>query len=323
MASFSGPTLAGNKVIYGSDRFGVRALAKQNGQLLWKKNLKAVHVVPLVVGQRVFVGSALGDFYSLQLDSGEVNWQVNLGAAAKGEILSAFDRLFVATADEAVHALDPATGKILWTYRRSAFSGTSVTGGGSPAAIGGQVWAGFSDGNLVAINPQTGAMESERIYRDNTKFMDLDARVVGWKDGLLVNTYDGKLRYTRKDGTLIWEFGAGGAKAPLVTSEGILFLPSSDGNVYAISGSAGKEIWRSSLRRGVPTSVALAQKGKKEYLVVGSSEEKIYLLDPATGKQLTQVSFGKGSGSYSPIAVDGDKFFVLSSYSRLYQFILQ
>jgi outer membrane protein assembly factor BamB len=323
--SYAGPVLAGNKVLYGSERFGITVLAKKNGRVLWRKKISdGVASMPLAHGNKVFAGGEAGAFYALDLETGKTLWETSLGGPVKGEILFAFDRLFVATADEGLHSLDPSTGRVLWTYRRPAFSGTSVKGGGSPAAIGGQIWAGFTDGALVALNPQSGALELEKMFRDNLKFMDLDAKVVGWKEGLLVSTYDGKLRYIRKDGTLLWEFAAGGARAPLVTAEGVIYLPSSDGAVYAIQGSSGKEIWKSPLARGVPTSLALAQKGPKEYLLVGGSEERLVVVDPASGKQLGSATFGRGSGSYSPIAVDQESgsFYMLSSYSRIYQFHL-
>jgi outer membrane protein assembly factor BamB len=269
------------------------------------------------------VGTASGTLHRLDLDTGSEAWSVPLSGPVHGSMAFAFDRLFVATADEALHALDPGTGKLLWTYRRPAFSGTSIKGGGNPSVIDGKVWMGFSDGALVSVNPQTGSMESEKDFRDNLKFMDLDAKVIGWRDGLLVSTYDGKLRYLRKDGSLIWEFPAGGARTPLVTENDLIYLPSSDGNLYAIAGGSGKELWRFSLPRGVPTGVTLIQRGPERLLAVTASEEKLFLLDH-NGKLLQQVSLGKGSGSFAPIALDKDtnSFYVLSNYSRIYQFRL-
>ena len=154
--------------------------------------------------------------------------------------------------------------------------------------------------------------------------MDLDAKVIGWKEGLLVATYDGKLRHIKRDGTLLWEFPSGGARAPLVAEGDVIYLPSSDGSVVALAGATGKEIWRHALRRGVPTSLALLKKEGKTLLLVSGSEERLQVLDAASGKLETESTFGRGSGSYAPIAVDNElgTFYVLSSYSRLYQFYL-
>jgi len=321
--SYSGPVIAGEKLVFGSDRFGITVLGKRTGQRLWSKALQdGVSAVPFVMNSSVFVGTDAGQFLHLNLDTGAELWSVNLGAPVHGTMTHAFDRLYVGTADEAIHAVDPTTGRVLWTYRRPAFSGTSIKGGGNPSMIGGRIWIGFSDGALVSLDPQSGAVESERVLQDNLKFMDLDAKVIGWKDGLLVSTYDGKLRYLRRDGSLNWEFAAGSARAPLITEGEIIYLPSSDGSIYALS--AGKEVWRYPLKRGVPTGLALMKQRGKSVLVVAASEEKLMLLDALTGAPLSESSFGRGSGSYAPIAVDelSGTFYILSSYSRIYQFRL-
>jgi outer membrane protein assembly factor BamB len=324
--SYSGPVLADQKIIFGSDRFGLVALSKKNGQQLWRNRYPyGVAAIPFVHDSRVYVGTGAGTVHQVNVNSGHELWQSSVGAPVHGTITFAFDRLFVATADEGLHCLDPSTGRVLWTYKRPAFGGTSITGGGHPSVIDGRIWMGFSDGALVSLDPQTGSVESERLFRDNLKFMDLDAKVIGWKDGLLVSTYDGKLRHLRRDGALNWEFGAGGARAPLLTQGDIVYFPSSDGSVYALSGSTGKEIWRYSLRRGVPTGMALvAGADGASRLVVSGSQEKIIVLNAATGAQLAETSLGKGSGSYAPIVTDDESraFFVLSNYSRIYQFRL-
>ncbi len=323
--SFSAPVVAGEKLVFGSERFGLTVLSRRNGHQLWRRNLDGVITAqPLVTEAGIFAGTEAGSLYSFEL-GGHEHWHISLGAPVRGAFLMAYQRLFVGTADEALHAVDPSTGKILWTYRRPAFGGTSVHGGGNPAAVNGKVWLGFSDGSLVALNPESGGVESEKQFRDNLKFSDIDARVVGWRDGMLVSTYDGKLRFLRRDGSTIWEFGVGGARAPILGDGDLLYFPSSDGAVYAISGNSGKSVWSYPLRRGVPTGLALITvKGRKLLLLTGS-EEKVIVLDAASGQLLAQSSLGRGSGSYGPIAIDAESgaFYVLSHFSRVHEFRLK
>lgn len=319
--SYSGAQISSTKLVFGSDRFGITALAKKTGQVLWQKRVKdGVSTLPLIYQTKLFAGTDSGELYCLDLNSGKVLWSVNLPAPSHGSMVISMDRLFVAAADESVHAFDPNTGKILWSYRRPAFAGTSIRGGGHPSIIAGRLWMGFSDGTLVSLDPQDGSVKSEKQFRDNLKFLDLDAKIIGWKDGLLVATYDGKLRYLNKDATLIWEFPAGSARAPITTDGDTIFYPSSDGYVYAIAGHNGKELWRYPLRRGVPTGMALL---RKTLLVVGS-EENTYALDTSSGKLLAEEGFGHGSGSYAPIVIDEESsnFYVLSNFSRVHQFHL-
>lgn len=324
--SYSAPILAGEKIVFGSERFGIVALNKKTGQQLWRRDLDgAIFGAPAVSETNVFVGTETGSFYALGLSGGQQLWHVALSGPVLGAPLLAFQRLYVGTADEAVHCLDPASGKLIWTHRRPGFGGTSVRGGGNPAAVNGKVWMGFSDGSLLALNPETGAVESEKSFRDNLKFSDVDARVVGWREGMLVSTYDGHLRYLRKDGSSIWEFHSGGARAPILGDGDVVYFPSSDGAVYALSGNSGKELWSFPLRRGVPTGVALMTYKQHKLLLVAASEEKVFVLDAANGRLLAQASFGRGSGSYAPIAADAERgvFYVLSNFSRVHEFRLR
>lgn len=324
--SYSGPVIADEKLVFGSERFGLVALLRRSGKVLWRRMLdSALIATPLVSEGKVYAGTESGALYSLDLDGGGQLWRSELGAPVQGTFLLAFQRLYVGTADEAIHAVDPSTGKVLWSYRRPAFAGTSVRGGGNPAAVDGKVWIGFSDGTLVALNPDSGALEVERQYRDNLKFSDIDARVVGWRDGMLVSTYDGRLRFLRKDGSLIWEFASGGARAPVLGDGEILYYPSSDGAVYALTGNTGKEIWSFPLRRGVPTSVVLVTHKGRKLLLVTASEEKVFVLDAANGQLLGQSSFGRRSGSFGTIAADAERgtFYVVSHSSRVHEFLLR
>jgi outer membrane protein assembly factor BamB len=324
--SFSAPVLAGEKLVFGSERFGLVALNKKSGQQLWRNKLDgALLAAPLVVDSTVYAGTHTGSLYSLDMAGGHEKWHVALSASIHGSFLLAFQRLYVGTEDEALHCIDPATGKEIWTYRRSGFGGTSVQGGGNAAAVNGKIWVGFSDGTLVALNPDTGGVEAEKNFRDNLKFTDIDARVVGWRDGMLVANYDGRLRYLRKDGSVIWEFGSGGARSAVIGDGDVLYFPSSDGAVYALSGNTGKEIWSFPLRRGIPTGLAVMSVNGRKVLVVAGSEERVFVIDATTGQQLAQSSLGKGSGSYGPIAADPETghFYVLSQFSRIHEFRLK
>jgi outer membrane protein assembly factor BamB len=323
--SFSGPVISGEKLVFGSERFGVVAINRKSGQQLWRRKLDgAVQAIPLVNDSVVFAGTETGSVYALDVSGGKEKWHVMLSGPVHGAFLVAYQRLYVGTADEAIHCLDPSTGKEVWTYRRSGFGGTSVRGGGNPAAVNGKIWAGFSDGSLLALNPDTGGVEMEKSFRDSLKFTDIDARVVGWRDGMLVSTYDGKLRYLRKDGSTIWEFGSGGARSPAVGEGDVLFFPSSDGAVYALSGNTGKVIWSFPLHRGIPTGLAVVTRNQRKVLLVAGSEEMVYVIDAVTGRQLGVSALGRGSGSYAPIAADSETgdFYVLSQHSRVHGYHL-
>lgn len=325
--TFASPVLAGDKLIYGSSRFGLVALHKVTGKELWRKQIsEGVSAAPLITADKVYAAADNAHVYALELGSGREIWKAALPFPGTGAPILAEGRLVVSSIDGSILAFDPATGKNLWAYKRPVVGGTSIKGGGNLTYSSGRIWAGMSDGTLLALQPQDGMVVLEKQFHDNLKFMDIDAKPIAWRDGLLIVTYDGKLRYIKRDGNVQWEYGSGGAHAPVLAGfePDWLFLPSSDGGVYCISGNSGQEIWRFLLPRGIPTAVSVMGEGKRQRLVVTSSDQRLFVLDAHTGTELANANLGKASGSYAGLVADEKfgAFYVVSHYSRVYQFFL-
>lgn len=322
---FSSPTIEGDRIILATARLGLSVINKDNGQMLWHRKAKTetFNGKPLVFQNNIIVGSEQGWVHSFRLDTGVEFWKIELPTSIRSAAVGAGDRIILTAADESVYALDPATGKILWTYKRPSFVGTSIYGSGNPAYIGGRIWVGFSDGALVELEPNDGSVIFEKSLRDNLKFNDVDAKPLPWKENILIPNYDGKLRLIKRDGTTIWEFPAGGARSPVITSYlgSSLVFSSSDGAVYLISAETGHEQWRHILKRGIPTGIGVIEDEKNPYVIVASSDQYIYALDLKTGKEVGKINLGRSSGSYSNLVVDAAtrSVFVLSQFSRLYQ----
>jgi len=302
------------------------AVNKRNGQRLWHRQVPyGVSSQILVQKNRVFVGGDDGKFRCLDSESGRAVWEVTVDFPVHGTPVIAADRLYVYTNNDAIHALDPDTGKSLWVYRRPPNGKTRVYGGGNLTYFAGMIWSGFSDGSLVALHPVDGAVKNELTYSDNTKFTDIDAQPLPWRSGLLVTTFDGKLRYLRKDLSEVWQAPVGGARAPIPGYGDSLFFAASDGVVYSIDGNTGKEKWKFVLKRGVPTGLLLVKTGSRTVLVAGTSHDQIFAIDPETGSELGSVNLGGNSGTFSSLALDEEtgNLFLLSSFSRLFQLRLQ
>jgi outer membrane protein assembly factor BamB len=183
---------------------------------------------------------------------------------------------------------------------------------------GNEVIAGLSDGFLVSLNLSDGQLKWERKLHAGTKFTDVDAKPI-LSDGVIyVPSYDGALyALKRQGGDIIWRFDAGGAKRVALENDRI-FLPSSDGSVYAVSKSSGKVIWKFELDSGVPTQLAVTDR----YIVVGSTFQYLYVLDKETGQGVYRYNVGNGSGfsgapTYDPVT---RRLYILSGGGNLYAF---
>ncbi len=330
--NFGSASLHGDQLIVGTERFGVLAFNKHNGVVAWQS------LVPggassdvLVYGKQVFVGSTKGIFYAYPLGGGDPEWEVDLRFPIVGQPAFVAGRVIVGTIDHAMHALDASTGKVLWTYRRSSASGTTIKGGGNATIVNSKIWVGFADGSLVILEPNDGSVLQEKQFRDNLKFMDIDAAPVAYRNGVFVSSYDGRLRYLKRNGLPIWTFPKGSAKAAFPVAEtGQVFLPGSDGSVYALGEKSGKRMWSYAIEKGTPTGLAYfkspsSQTATAGLLVAASTDNFLYVLDAKSGKLMQQFSFGSSSGAYGTIAVDkkNGAFYVVSHYGRVYQFKVQ
>lgn len=135
----SSPCLAGGKVYFGAGDDGLYCLDAATGKEKW--HLKGLHVDanPLVIDNRLYGGSGIGDYHKetvlfcLNADTGEENWRMAVDLpvwgmpAVQGEYVYAGigNGNFLASADQlekpekpagAVLCLERATGKRVWSY---------------------------------------------------------------------------------------------------------------------------------------------------------------------------------------------------------------
>ncbi len=327
--NFSSAILQGDLLYVGTGRFGIQVFNKHSGNLVWRRKVPGGITSDIaILNKKIVVGTNEGFAHAYPLGGGKVLWTQNLRFPVVGKPVFLAGRILIGTVDHALHSLDASTGKILWTYRRSSATGTTIKGGGNATVIAGKFWVGFADGSLAVLEPNDGSVLREKQFRDNLKFTDIDAPPVPWRSGVFVSTYDGRLRYIKRNGLPIWTFPKGSAKPVIPGGEkGSLFLPSSDGTIYAISEKSGKRIWSYTVDRGVPTGLAyfpsLAAKGTTAgLLVAASSDNFLYILDASNGSLKQRISLGSSSGAYGSIAVDNKEkaFYLVSHYGRVYQF---
>lgn len=86
-----------------------------NGALLWTCLLDSPGGSPLAASDRVYLGSTTGEFYSVKQKDGRVAWRhTRIGMAVVGHPVMGDSRLFIATLDNRIVALDPDGGAQLW-----------------------------------------------------------------------------------------------------------------------------------------------------------------------------------------------------------------
>jgi outer membrane protein assembly factor BamB len=319
---YSSPILAENTLIFVNRTTGLVALYPAINQMRWSVAIPGGVPGELTLDQSsIYFAGGDGFLYSVNLDNGHVNWKHELRINVASKPTVSGGRVFVTTSDDVVYALDAGTGKWLWHYRRRSLPIASIYGASSPLVDGNEVIVGMSDGFLIALSLEEGQLKWEKKLHSGSKFTDVNAHPVLENGVIYVPSYDGALyALKRSGGDILWRFDAGGSKN-VALSEDSLFLPSSDGWVYSLQKNNAKIQWKFQLDHGVPTQLVITD----QYVIVASSYQYLYLIDKVTGKGVYRFNAGYNSGfSGSPLFdPHARNLYVLSGAGNLYAFELR
>lgn len=208
----------------------------------------------------------------------------------------------------------PQFSKIKWKFH---------TGGrviSSPAVANGLAYVGSTDGNLYAVDLDSGAQK----WKFETKVRVTSSPAVS--DGVVYfGSYDGKFyAVDAGSGQLKWKFQTAGERrfaakhihgiqpatetmpdpfdfylsSPAVWNEAVYF-GSGDGNVYALDAASGTLKWKFQTGDVVHASPAIAN----GTLFIGSWDSFFYALDAATGKEQWRFKTGEDHDIYNQVGI--------------------
>jgi outer membrane protein assembly factor BamB len=198
-------------------------------------------------------------------------------------------------------------GDLKWTF---------ATGGGihsSPAVVDGTVYVGSRDGNLYALNADTG----EKLWAFKTgSWVESSPVVVGGV--VYVGSNDGYLyALDARTGAKLWSFGTKySIRSSPAVADGIIYFGSNDYCVYAVDALTGKKLWRHETDSRVTTSPVVSD----GIVVVGTGEGALYTLNARNGK--LRLQFKKYSTAISDSLVNNSVAYFVGS-NNLYAVDIQ
>jgi len=282
----SSPVLHDGVVFFGGNDGNVYAVAAGDGRRIWKHATGGpVAATPAVDGGRVYVGSYDGRFYALDERSGATKWKFS----------TAGERHFEA---KGLNGIQPRSQTVPDPFDLFL---------SSPAVAGGTVFFGSGDGNVYALDAQSGALRWKFATGD---VVHASPAVAGgmvyvgswdsWFYALDAATGQQRWRFHGGEDALMHN-QVGFASSPTVV-DGVVYTGCRDANVYALDAATGAEKWRFYNNASwVIASPAVAD-GK---VFFATSDSALYhVLDAATGKPVLQQA-GKAWMFSSP-ALAGD-----------------
>jgi len=144
----------------------LRALDKKTGKVRWAHDIRndgeqsQFHGDPLVTDELLVIGTdgKIGHVYAFERATGVVRWKYRVDErGVASDVVRLGNSLYAVTLADELLCLDLVTGKAKWT-RRSGLSGQDSRVTSSPAVSGDHVYFGGRDGNVCALDAQSGKL---------------------------------------------------------------------------------------------------------------------------------------------------------------------
>ena len=169
------PAFAQGTVVAGFSSGELNAYRYENGRLVWQDTLSRTSITtsvsalsdidadPVIDGGQVFAVGQGGRMVALELISGQRMWELNLAGIATPWV--AGDWVFVVTDDAKLLAVHRSNGKIRWITQLRRFEKERSKRGqisySGPVLAGGRLIVVGSDGSLVNVAPENGAVQTQ------------------------------------------------------------------------------------------------------------------------------------------------------------------
>lgn len=266
----------------------------------------------------LLVATYAGEVMALSKDTGDELWRKQL----PGEIVSAPRTNGSVVAAQSVngklYALDAKTGEQLWFYDNQP-PVLTLRGTPSPIVTDTAIYAGFSNGRVVAFNPNNGLiLWEQRIATPKgrselERMVDIHATPV-IRDGVIyVGAYQGRISaLSRGTGSPLWGID-GSTSENLAVSADKVFVSHSDGTLAAYSIATGEQLWVNDqmLRRQLNGPQVVG-----DYVAVVDYKGYLHLLNQSDGQFAARTRVDR-KGARAPMQVVDDMLYVFTNRGKL------
>ena len=257
----------GNGVVYIGDLGGwLNALNASDGKKLWAfKTNGEIKSSPVVVGDRVLIGSYDEQLYCLSAKDGSLKWSFRTNGPVHSTPSISGGMAFIAGCDEMFRAIRISDGKEIFNVSSGSYTGAS------PALRDGAAFYGTFDNQVLSVN----LAQKQIVWRyeyPQRKFPFYSSAAVT-PTQVVVGGRDKMVHGLTLAGKAAWTFAtrARVESSPAI-ADGRVFVGSNDGRFYVLSLSSGAKLWEFDAGAALSASPAIAT-GR---IVIGSQDGKLY-----------------------------------------------
>lgn len=312
----------------------VHAVDLASGASRWTHKLKGVSKRDrqglggglAVEGDTLVVASGYGHLTALDATNGTQKWQRALGSPMSGAPTIKDGRIFTASNNNEIFAMDLVTGETIWSDQAIAES-ARVLSAPSPAAVEDFVIAPYSSGEIIAYRATNGrrlwtdAITQAGRFTPISEINDIGSRPVLASGLVFASSQSGTtIAIDGRTGNRVWTQIIGSTQAPALAGEA-LFVIGNDGRLAALNAGTGLAYWVKNLpqfeneekkKDRITYAGPVLASGR---LIVISSTGGLIALSPQNGEEVGSLKLG-GKVFIEPIAAGG-KLLVLTDDAKL------
>jgi outer membrane protein assembly factor BamB len=292
---------------------------------------------PALADGVVYIAALDGHLYAIDQETGKEKWNFKsrMPIASSPAVIGG-TLYFVSSAGSLV-ALDIKTGQPKWVYAieyERKFEARNLHGypsaaqtipdvfdifTSSPAVANGKVYFGSGDGNVYAVDAQSGSLlwkfATKDVVHSSPAVVNNTVYIGSWDSYLYAidaDTGQGKWSFKSGDDNTIHN-QVGFQSSPAVV-DGTVYIGCRDAHVYAIDAATGHKKWDYPTNKSWVVGTPAVREGM---VYVGTSDSSRFMaLDAKTGR--LRFEFKAGAYMFSSAALAGDLAYIGDHNGRLY-----
>jgi len=284
----------------------------------------------------VYAGSTDGNFYAVDLESGAQKWKFETKVRVTSSPAVNRGVVYFAGYDGKFYAVDAPSGQLKWKFQTGGerrFAGRHIHGIqpaaetmpdpfdfylSSPAVWNGTVYFGSGDGNIYALDANSGTLKWKFQTGDvvhASPAISNDTLFIGSWDSYFyaLDAASGKKKWSFKTGEDHDIYNQVGIQSSAAVMDGIVYFGCRDSNFYALDAATGQKKWAFN-NKGSWVITSPAVRDGKVYFATSDSA-LFYVLDAKSGAPVFSLKF-KWPMFSSP-AIAGDLLYMGTHEGKL------
>ena len=244
---FSSPEVSDGLLVVGSSDNSIYCLDAKSGALVWRvEAAKSVLGSPTIYNGVVYIGASDNVFRAIDLKKGDIVWDYKeIKGFVEAKPLVDKDGVYIGDWANMLYSFNPKNGKLQWTWTNNKgrmYSPAAVW----PVKANGKVFIATPERVSYAINARNGkelwraagGREAIGLSADEDRYY-----IKTMQDTVIAFSTKG-----RRGADIVWKSNTGYgyeiAPSPITVADGLLFVPTDKGNIYALSEKDGSVVWK-------------------------------------------------------------------------------